>query len=595
MTRSVPSKKSKSRVPSTQDNKRKERKGLRVTLADTLVVVILIGVLLRIYTYWSGYMFWDAPYYIQMGKSFAAGQNFILPYGEPFSPVYIHTSEPSHHFSPMYPMYLGIFFGMFGFSYELARVLSILASLLLILTIYFTSQNLFGKERALIVTALVSVDPNIMMTTRDLMPENLVLMFFALTIWAIIRALKDDRFMLLAALFAGAGYLTKSSTGYLFIIAGVGGFTWRFLYLRWTVFKRKYYMVAIAIFLGIVGLWAWRNISTFGWPNWETSPYLQRALAYPLTHVIDFIAALVITTVFSFVILMGYCSYWLPWLRKSLARIKKEDTSALWLATGLGFIMTVWFSACLTIFEHSDLVTQVATRIRYLIISVPTLLWAIVAVVPAKRIQRPLGLRSIKGFFAELGRGITGLRKKKKKALVIALILVSAISIATIHTAIEFSEQYVFLKVTVMLVGGALALLFVDFRKVLVVMIAFFMVLSVEMATEQVHTPDVELSIYLNDHVAPGENVSLDGPMINSGYFYIGLDNIDFNLKEYRPGDNATYIISYNVSKDYHNYTKIRTFNYEFQPGLPQHIVDILLNKDGTSKEARINLWKKNV
>ncbi len=225
--------KGKNRSHGKDDGHRAPRpKGLGKDLTLVLLGIIVVGVLLRIVTFWSGYNYGDTPFYVQMGKSIAQGGNFILPWGDPFmrgSGPWIPA--PSHHFSPLYPMILGLFFAAFGYSYELARAVGIGLSVVFLMVIFATTKNLMGRSKALVITALFSVDPNLILATRDMMPENLLMTFFALTIWAIVRAIKDDRYMVIAALSAGAGYLTKSSVGYLFILAGIGGFLWRFVFV----------------------------------------------------------------------------------------------------------------------------------------------------------------------------------------------------------------------------------------------------------------------------------------------------------------------------------------------------------------------------
>jgi hypothetical protein len=112
-----------------------------------------------------------------------------------------------------------------------------------------------------------------------------ILMIFALaTLYAIWRGLNDSRWLLVAALTASLSYLTADSVGYLFPVAGFVGLAWRFSYVRWRVFRDRWYLSAIAIFCGTVLVWTGYNIASKGTPY--TDPrvvgYLNRLLGSTL-------------------------------------------------------------------------------------------------------------------------------------------------------------------------------------------------------------------------------------------------------------------------------------------------------------------------
>ncbi|MCK5252127.1 MAG: glycosyltransferase family 39 protein, partial [Thermoplasmata archaeon] len=486
----------------------------RPTLRHALWGVVITGIVLRFLTYRGGFLFWDSPYYIQMGRSFADGTNFVLPWGDPFSPAGDgYVPGPSHHFSPLYPMYLGSLFAPLGYSLELTRVATILLSVLFLVVIFYTSRDLLGADKALALTAVFALDPVMIMSTRDLMPEPLIMILFVLTIWAIVRAIKDDRYMVVAALCAAGGYLTKASVGYLFILAGAGGFAWRFYYLRWDVFRRRYYMAAIVIFLAIVGAWSLRNISTFGWPSWQTSPYLEDVLGHSLRNLGDFLVALAVTAPVFVVLLLTYGAYWLPWLRRSLSRVREERMSALWLAVGLVFVITLWFSAALAIYEGSDLAVHSAVRLRYLVIAFPPLMWAAMDEVKLPSLDVALRLRGVTSTLREAGATLRSLGRRPRRTAAIVVVLAMDVSLLLVDSK--------YMVVSGMLLGGAFALFLEDPRKVLVVMLAAFLLVGVELATERVAVPEVALAGDMNGLVGPDQTVAMDGGEVAIGYLYV--------------------------------------------------------------------------
>ncbi len=560
--------------------------GWRPTLRYALWGVVITGIVLRALTYWGGFLFWDSPYYIQMGRSFADGANFVLPWGDPFSPAGNgYVPGPSHHFSPLYPMYLGFLFTALGYSLELTRVATIVLSVLFLVVMFCTSRDLLGADKALALTAVFALDPVMILSTRDLMPEPLIMIIFVLTIWAIVRAIKDDRYMVVAALCAAGGYLTKASVGYLFIVAGAGGFAWRFYYLRWDVFRRRYYMAAIVIFLAIVGAWSLRNISTFGWPSWQTSPYLEDALGHALRNLGDFLVALAVTAPVFVALLLTYGAYWLPWLRRSLSRVREERRSALWLAVGLVFVITLWFSAALAIYEGSDLAVHSAVRFRYLVIAFPPLMWAAMDEVELPSLDVTLRLRGVASTLREAGATLRSLGRWPRRTAAIVVVLAMGVSLLLV------SSEY--LVVSGMLLGGAFALLLEDPRKVLAVMLAAFLLVGAELATERVAVPEVALAREMTGLVGPGQIVAIDGSEVDIGYLYVGLERFDFDMVSYEEGSEPDLIISYHLDKEYPGYRLVDVYDHGEYPGMVKRLSMGLLPGSEMRETPTVALWQR--
>src|SRR5581483_6932041 len=143
-------------------------------------------------------------------------------------------------------------------------------------------------------------------------------------------------------------YLSKSSVGYFFVIAGAGGFLWRFYYKRWKLFTNFWYMAAIVLFLGLASWWAIRNVDLFGWqtqtfqafgrtfivqiPNWETSSYVRYVQTYAWQHGDLWQEALLAKIPFFAVFLLWYALPFLPESWAATKKIRDEHTSALWLS-----------------------------------------------------------------------------------------------------------------------------------------------------------------------------------------------------------------------------------------------------------------------
>jgi len=228
------------------------------------LAAIAAGVVLRLLAPFFMDLRSDGDTYTAMGQAWAMHREFIMPYGD----VTTWAATPpgySNHYPPAYPFFLGIVFSLFGFGLWQAKWAAVFISILALVAVYATTRDLYGRTAAALAAGIMALEPHLLWVTGAGFSENMVLLFFALTMWAIVRSLEDDRYIVLAGLFAGLTYLSRASVGYFFVIAGTGGFFWRLAYRGWGVLANKWYLSAIVLFLGIMGAWAYRNVSLFGY------------------------------------------------------------------------------------------------------------------------------------------------------------------------------------------------------------------------------------------------------------------------------------------------------------------------------------------
>ncbi len=241
----------------------------RVPLTGAALMVIAIGVVLRVATIWSMDIWADGGTYSAMGKAWMEHHEFLMPYGDVTTWIG-STPGYSHHYPPMYPLYLGLVYTVIGFGVLQTKIAAVTMALAALTTVYFTSASLFGRGRALLVTSILAVEPHLIWSTGTGFSENLVLLLFAVTLWAILKSLEKPPYILAAGAAAGLAYLTRSSIGPFFVVAGVGGLLWRFHFLGWRVLTNRWYVGAIAVFAACVAVWADRNVRLFGgYPPWD--------------------------------------------------------------------------------------------------------------------------------------------------------------------------------------------------------------------------------------------------------------------------------------------------------------------------------------
>ncbi|MHB8603849.1 MAG: ArnT family glycosyltransferase [Thermoplasmatota archaeon] len=308
----------------------------------------------------------DVAWYETMGESLRRSGEFFRPW------------DGAHVFAqmypPAYPALLAATFALAGHaSYALTQATSLACGAFLVAVVYFTTRDLYGRSAAAASAAIAACFPLFIQFDYQGYTESLVAAFFALTIWAILKSLDDSRWIILAGLVAGLGFLTKSSMGYFFVVAGFAGLAWRFAYMRWRVFRDGHYLTAAALFLAIVVLWSARNVARFGWPHWETQKHASQALAAMWTAP-GFAGALVGEFVWTFFLLFALATPWIREIRRAAESWRDERTSALLMAIVTPTVIAVFF---VTAFYLAEDFGSIATTLnkRYLVTSLAPILW----------------------------------------------------------------------------------------------------------------------------------------------------------------------------------------------------------------------------
>ncbi len=368
----------------------------RATPAGEVValVAIALGVASRVLALWTMDFRADGNTYTAMGRALAEHGSFLMPYGD-VTTWAKSGPEPSHHYPPLYPAYLAVVYKAFGWGIWPSKLASLAVALAVIPVVFACSRDLYGPSKALLATGLVAAEPHLVWVSGTGFSENMVLLLFTVTMWAILKSLDRPPFIVIAGVAAGLAYLTRASVGYFFVVAGVGGFLWRFAYMRWRVFTNRWYVLAIGVFGAIFAAWALRNFLLFGWktyhlgdywvrlPNWQTSSYTEWVSSYAIANPDLWVRALrAKAALFAFYVAI-YAAPFLPEAARSLRRIREEHTSALWLSVGLVTLIAWVITAMFWVYEQSDVYWW--DNHRYVVIAYLPLAWALFRVARTDR------------------------------------------------------------------------------------------------------------------------------------------------------------------------------------------------------------------
>ena len=320
----------------------------------------------------------DAGEYAALARSIFDGHGMWLPRGEGWE-LDLWTPGPSHHYPPAYPVFLAPFIAAIGYTPVAVQIAALVAGLALLGVFFVATRDLFGREKAVWFSALLALDPVLITTTGSGYSENLLALLFVVTVAAILKSLKEPKWLLVAGLAAGIAYLTKSSVGPFFLIAGIAGFAWRFRFVRWDLLKDRAYLAGIGIFAASAGGWAIRNVYWFwdGSPAglltaWQTSAWFSMATGSAFSQPADYLWILAVRLPFFaalFLLVAG------PWWReiRGLPLLRDEASSALGLAAGLTYVLAWLISGVYWVFERGPILWADLTR--YVVVANPVVWW----------------------------------------------------------------------------------------------------------------------------------------------------------------------------------------------------------------------------
>ncbi len=326
-----------------------------------------VGLSIRVATFNSWGIVYDGAVMSVMGASFAQHGEFLVPYAA--VPTYYH------HYPPLFPIYLSLFYRALGFDVFVTKLAELILSFLLVAVTWLTTADLFGRRKAWYAAAFVSLEPMFLITSLIGYSEGLVGVLYVLTAWAAVKGLRKLPYLALAGVFAGLGFLAKASIGWVFVITIVMGFLWIRRVRGGWILKDKWFLLGAGAFTALAGGWTLRNLHVYGWPNYETSAYLTYVYGYGFAHPALLLEALLAKIPLFLIFFLLYAGLFLPEIRLSRARVRGEETGLLWTIVGSTFLMGWVVSAFFWTVEQTPLWWW--DNLRYVVITSPILLWLV--------------------------------------------------------------------------------------------------------------------------------------------------------------------------------------------------------------------------
>ncbi len=168
-----------------------------------LAIVLLVAVLGFMGRAWEGDLHGDPVRYAAIAKNILSSGDWVTLRD---APDLIYANKP-----PLMIWLVAANFRIFGVSTFAAKFWSCLFAVGVAAMAFLAGRRLFGALAGLLAGCIVAATPGMIINSIDLRLDSAVTLAVAVTLYAVVRAVQDDRpaWLLLAGVAGGLGFMTK--------------------------------------------------------------------------------------------------------------------------------------------------------------------------------------------------------------------------------------------------------------------------------------------------------------------------------------------------------------------------------------------------
>jgi len=244
---------------------------------NTLLIIILIiifALIVRLFAFTTittgGSQ--DDYWFLTLAKNILDNKAFELTEGNPYD-----LSQPLH------PFLIGIFSFFIGNFFLSAILISILFSIALLIATYVFWKKIENKDIAILSVIFVGFSALVIKYSVAIRADIIYTFLLIVSLFFIYKVKDHDKFLPIASVFIVLAALTRWE-GYLLIPVGLISFIiWnrKDIFtkegLRFSVFKKDYFIMALLIIFIPLFLWSWRSSNCCG--SWIPSYSYQKQLS----------------------------------------------------------------------------------------------------------------------------------------------------------------------------------------------------------------------------------------------------------------------------------------------------------------------------
>jgi 4-amino-4-deoxy-L-arabinose transferase-like glycosyltransferase len=205
----------------------------------------------------------DGNDYAGLGRSIIRGDGFQLGHLYPLAFSFDENiPQPNNMWAPAYPVYLAVWFLIFGLSDSTILAATIFSVWLLVLAVYIVARKIVGENWALLAAALMGLNQSMLATALEGSPEPLTAALLLFSVYMLISK-KNRITLLVSGVVFGLTVLTRYQTIVLALPVLI------FLTDR----KPKPVILWLAMMIMTISPWLIRNYLVFGNPVFTMQSY----------------------------------------------------------------------------------------------------------------------------------------------------------------------------------------------------------------------------------------------------------------------------------------------------------------------------------
>ena len=229
-----------------------------------LIVILTVSGLYCLF-FFNGYLgLSDGNDYAGLARSILRGEGFGLGHLYPLA-LYFSTDipQPDNMWAPAYPVFLALWFLIFGLSDTAILAATIFSVWLLIIAVYVLARRIVGENWAILGAALIGLNQSMLSTALEGSPEPFTGALFLFSVYPLITTKTTAKRICISAILFGLTVLTRYQMAILAIPVLI------FL----TDKKLRSIMLWMAVMLITLSPWLIRNYVIFGNPVFTLQAY----------------------------------------------------------------------------------------------------------------------------------------------------------------------------------------------------------------------------------------------------------------------------------------------------------------------------------
>lgn len=242
-----------------------------------LLAIVFVAFSVRV-IYFLSVKPWESSFFEQKSDKVDSEEYHILAKMIVENGCYPENIYLDTYRTPVFPMYIALFYFLFGIKPYVVLITHILLNLISIIFIFLITEKIFNnKTVSLIASFLYAFEPNIVKLVAEFGTETLHATLLIISVYYLIAGLKDKKniYIIVSGVFFGITVLTRPISFYFYFLCIL--FIFFFPYEKRKI-KYKYVLLFITFYFISIAPWMYRNYKVYD--HYSTNTFQGNAMMY---------------------------------------------------------------------------------------------------------------------------------------------------------------------------------------------------------------------------------------------------------------------------------------------------------------------------